>query len=407
MFQIVRRNNIVFKLSLFALILVTSLVSQARPEYANRHGLNRCTACHFNPAGGGLRNKSGKLYGAKGFGISKYASQDYVSAEMRMLYYNPKQRDQASSGLFLMAGIVGGSIAVTPKKESTEVRAVLSHNILGGTSWDSYVRVKMFDDTKTSWLPQYYVLGRFHAPFGLLTDEHRTYTKIQTLSDYNKKMEGGLMISGQPFEGLHYDFSYVNGEAGGAGLPPSGNAEIWGGIANVRFLSPSRWLPLTIGASYKTYERQAGKGKYPWARSLYGVLSLERLIGGYFNADLSFEIAYSKHLISETSGTLLADAAYIANLEAADAESKGMYGMLSVYLSQKLSLELKYDRLDFNKEFSGDALTKTGLGFKYYLAANTFTTLRVEQSAVGQPDEKSAPKHRSDDAVWLYMQMGI
>ena len=143
-------------LVLFIIFLTAALTTQARPEYASRHGINRCTVCHFSPVGGGLRNQYGKVYGAHGFKISKYASQELVSAELRFAHYNPKDRDNSKSGLFAMAGIVGASIPITPKDEATEIRMVYSHDLVNNFGWDSYIRVKRFEDTETSILPQYF-----------------------------------------------------------------------------------------------------------------------------------------------------------------------------------------------------------------------------------------------------------
>ncbi|MCB9026878.1 MAG: hypothetical protein H6625_11205 [Bdellovibrionaceae bacterium] len=388
-----------------SIFLLLSQNVEARPEFALRHNLNRCTSCHFSPAGGGLKTTTGKLYGAHGFKISKYASQDFVSAEMRMAHYNPSNRKSDRSGLFMMSGIVGGSIAITPEEENTEVRAVISHDIYNSSAWDSYLRWRFFDDTETSWAPQYILVGRFHAPFGLLTDEHRTYTKLQTLSNYNLKLEAGAMLSGQPFEAFHYDLAVVNGEASNAALAP-GNAELWGGVSNFRFSSSSRWFPVTVGMSYKFHDRLEGQ-KNPWAGALYGMFSLERFTQGRIKADVIFEYANAKNFNDKasTSAGFPVDATYKANI--LDAESEGIYSQVNFFLTEKLILQVKYDRWLFNKDFPADAFEKLGYGLKHYFEANSLIMLRFESSRIGRPEEQVAPHHRADDAAWVYMQVGI
>ncbi len=394
-------------LSCFQIFIQFLIVNsaQARPEYATRHAVNRCTACHFSPSGGGLRNQYGKLYGARGFQISKYAQQDYLSADIRFAYYNPSQRETTRSGLFLMAGLVGGSVPVSSEDGATEVRLVLSHDVLTPAHWDTYVRIRKYEDVETSWAPQYYVFGRFHAPFGLLQDEHRTYTRLQTLSEYNKKLEAGFMLSGQPLESLHYDLALVNGEATSANLG-TGNAEMWGGVGNLRFMSHSRWWPFMLGASYKFYERPSGL-ENPWAASAYGVFSLERLTGGTVQAEVLFEYAVAKNMNDQmqVGAGFPSQNVYRANVS--DKESEGLYTQVNYYLTERFVLQAKYDRLELNKKYSGDAYQRTGLGLKHYLPANTILMLRIERAIVGQPDEKVSPHHRSDDAVWAVVQFGI
>ena len=402
-------------MKIFLLLLLCAfqlpLVVQARPEYANRHGINRCTACHFSPAGGGLRNTNGKLYGSHGFKISKYASQDFVSAEMRFVHYNPKGDglDSEGRGLALMAGIIGGSVAITPEEDSeaTEIRAVFSHDVYNNTPWATYIRFRRYEDTQTGWLPQYIVAGRFHAPFGIMTDEHRTYVKLQTVSDYNKKLESGAMFSAQPYDSFHYDIAIVNGEANNATFANKGNAELWGGLANLRWISKYSWLPLTFGMSYKYYDQAKNQHK-PWAASAYSLISLERLSGGWMRADLMFEYAQAKYLndVAATSaGFPNATGTYYANI--LDSTSSGFFGQLNYYLSEKLVLQLKHDQLLYNRDYSADAYQKFGIGLKHHFAANSFFMYRWEKAEIGQPDEEKNPFHRAEDAVWAYLQVGI
>ena len=405
-----RRSQALFIIVLLLSVLLP-IIGEARPEFINRHGVNRCTACHFSPSGGGIRNSYGKLYGAHGFKISKYASQDFISAEMRFIHYNPSEEPASdASGLFLMAGIVGGSVAINPVDEKTEVRAVLSHDVLNGAKWDSFVRFRFYDETQTSFLPQYLIFGRFHAPFGLLNDEHRTYTKMQTLSDYNTRLEGGAMISGQPHDHVHYDLAVVNGEASGAKLG-SHQSELWGGVANLRMSSPYRWLPFTLGASYKFHDRYNDTGntplnerKNPWAGVLYGTLSLERLTGGVLSADILVEYAQAQNLNKYISPQFASATFKDNNI---DAESEGVYAQVNLFLTERFILQYKYDNVVFNKDFPSDAFTRSGFGFKHYFAANSFYQLRFEKADVGHPDEKANRLPASSDAAWLYLQVGI
>lgn len=392
-------------LVIYPILSFLSTEVEARPEFAVRHNINRCTSCHFSPVGGGLRTTYGKLYGAHGFKISPYASQDYVSAEMRMAYYRPQNEDIERSGLFVMAGILGGSIAITPEEEKTEVRAVLSHTVYGGTAWDSYLRIRRYSDTETGWGPQYIVLGRFHAPFGLINDEHRTYTKLQTATDYNLSLETGVMASGQPFDQLHYDVAIVNGVADNGALK-QGNADVWGGVGNVRFTSSSRWFPALWGVSYKAHDRLEGQ-RDPWAAAIYGILSLERMTKSFIRADIHYEYTRAKHFnenFFSAAGFPVNDT-YKQDIK--NSESEGLFAQMNYYLSEKFVLQAKWDRVLLNKNFPADAFERYGVGFRHYFAANTLVILRHEWTSIGRPEDKATPVHRADDAMWVYFQVGI
>ena len=182
-----------FFIFLFITITVFRLNSSfARPEYAARHRITSCTACHYSPAGGGLRTRYGKEYGAHNFKMSSFGQQDWVSADVRFMYVNPQQHQQARGGLAVMAGILGATAPITPEEQKSAIRLVYTHDIAGlAGALESYVRYRRFADPEVHWYPQYFLLGRFHAPFGLMTDEHRTYTKMQSLSDWNTRIEGG------------------------------------------------------------------------------------------------------------------------------------------------------------------------------------------------------------------------
>ena len=84
-------------------------------------------------------------------------------------------------------GVMNGSAWVSAAVQDLttagpEVRVVAEQNLGGFGSgprqW--YGRVKFAPDTETTWLPQYILVGRIIPAFGMMTDEHRTYVRIQS-----------------------------------------------------------------------------------------------------------------------------------------------------------------------------------------------------------------------------------
>ncbi len=205
------------KLFLFfglAWFFMTSYWSHARPEYSARLRTNRCTTCHTSPAGGGHRNLTGKAFGPKSAPLKAFSKQDIFGFDFRALVHTQlKNIKDAKNGMGIMVGIPSVSIPFHSSEGGKEWRLVYSQNIGGfgltTVPREAYLRVKLYDDYRA--YPQFISVGRFSAPFGLLTDEHRTYTRWQTRTTWNDQ-EMGLLFSGDWTPALHYDLSIVNGE---------------------------------------------------------------------------------------------------------------------------------------------------------------------------------------------------
>ncbi|MCB0343398.1 MAG: hypothetical protein KDD59_14260 [Bdellovibrionales bacterium] len=394
------------KIFLYSLLIFSSLSAWARPEYAARARVTRCTACHVSPGGGSLRNSYGKLYGARGFKQSQFAKQDLISADARMLYFKPEDHHSQNGGLFMMTGIVGANVPINEADESSpELRLVLSHNVASSSPspWDNYLRIKRFDDTEVKWSPQYITVGRFHTPFGVVHDEHRTYTRMQTASEWNKHLEGGLMLSGDPLESLHYDLAAVNGKNTGANYS-AGQATLWGALLNMRWTSPYSWLPLVLGASGKHYDKEAGK-KNPWATSFYTILPFDRIAGGFVKGSLMIEQAQARYLNDDFTTSFVSNAALQTSV--AQSESIGQLYQLDFQVTPKLFLQFKYDRLALDKDFTGDAFERTGFGIKHFMAANTFFTLRHETASVGASEDPNGSARGANDLFFMMFQTGL
>lgn len=392
-----------FKL-LFVVVLSWHQPGETRPEYGLKHGINRCTACHISPAGGGIKNLNGKLYGAHGFKPPSHLRQDFLSADIRFGYLQPKKKENRS-GLFVMAGLVGGQITLTEKESPYELKAVLSHDILNSAEWDAFVRIQYYDDTETSWKPQHFLFGRYHLPFGLLNDEHRTYTKLQTLSQYNSSLEMGALFSGQPYESLHYDVSFINGESSKGRLNP-GQAPLWGTSSNLRWMPQSPRTPFFLGGSLKNYKKEDGLSQ-PWAHSVYGGFSFERATQGLMRADILFEVAGSQHLNQsfQANAGFPLDTNYLNLIS--NTESKGYFTQFNYYLTPKVTLQFKFDRIELNKDFPADGFEKLGIGLKHVLPGSGLFYLRFEKAQIGQPNEKENPSSLADDALWALYQISI
>jgi hypothetical protein len=379
--------------------------SQARPEYAVRMAANRCTMCHVSPGGGGLRNLTGKAFGSRGFTPGPYSSQDLITVDARALYYLPENTSPAArSGMAWMAGIVGGNIPLTSPDDPKELRLVFAHNIGGiiAGGREFYMRWQRHGDDSESSTPQHILIGRFHAPFGILSEEHRTYTRIQTQTTWNQ-FEMGAMASGQMREVWHYDLAAVNGEnTAGTALTPD-QALTWGGVANLRYTPMT--LPFILGISASHHNRVAGQESAN-AGVLYGLLSLERMTDSRFPGTFIFEYARAKEMNANLEVGFI-DTSTTYDETIANSQSEGLLAQFNYELNDLSTLILRYDQLLLDVRYPSDAFRRYGVGIRKYVHANTLLSARYDFSEAGHPSQRNTTAKSSVDAFYLVLQIGI
>lgn len=386
-------------------LLIASVTVVARPEYAVRYGINRCTACHFSPAGGGPRNLAGKYFGAYGYPTPRWLQQEYVGADVKLLYFHPVHSSQAKGGLGLMNGSIWGSAVVQePGHDAPEIRVLAEQN-LGGfgpgpRQW--FGRAAFASDTETSWYPQYVLVGRVIPAFGLMTDEHRTYVRLMTDTPWNTGFDTGVMFAANPTDGLHYDLALVNGRKNAGQALNAGMADLWGAIANLRLL-PSR-LPFMIGASGSWYGPSA-QTNAATAMAFYAILSVHRLTRNLVPISLSIEFDQAKNWNDSFTASFVSDPEYASAVSAST--SRGYYALLDYDLTRRLSFQYKYDQLALDRDFPADAFHRHGLGAKYYFGENMWMMIRYEKALTGHPSEQGGQKDGALDDVWGLISLSM
>lgn len=377
----------------------------ARPEYALRIGNNRCTSCHYSPAGGGPRNLNGKYFGANGGQLTPYSAQPYAGADIKMLYYSPEQHTASRGGMGVMAVNVWASLELAPPSEKMpEYRIVAEHNLGGFNSGPRqlYMRVGSTDAMKTSWTPQYFLVGRLIPPFGIMTDEHRTYVRMQTATTWNTGLDMGAMISANPYESLHYDLALLNGQKNSGTAPAAAQATLWGGVANLRWM-PNK--PFFLGVSGSYYEEEVGK-EPPVALAAYGALSFHRLTNNRFRASLLLEYAAADNWNNAAlTGMLVSNTAYANTL--ALTSSEGVLAQLNWDVSSRWTFTYKYDRFVPDRDFPADHYQRHGLGVRHNFLPNQWFLVRFEKTEASHPTEDQGTKIGALDAVWAVLNLGI
>lgn len=388
--------------------VIASSTSYSRPEYAIHHGINRCTICHISPSGGSERNLNGKYYGSRNFSPSPYSRQDLVSLDFRALYFAPENRPETNGGLAWMAGIVSLNLPLSQEDDKKEKRLVFGHNIGGFSAAQPrnlYLRWKNYGENEYHFYPQYVLFGRFHAPFGLLTDEHRTYTRILTRNTWND-FEMGVLASGDISPEVHYDAALVNGEKTSGTSLGKDRALIWGQIINFR-LQPFQG-PILIGMS-GSYHRRIKKEESPYAATIYGVLSLTRWSNGKINGSLSMEYTQAHFWNSENVGIagLLQDPNGVYLNTVSKSESSALLLQTTWDLNLQWSFLYRYEQLRLDRHFPADTFDRHGLGFRHFFDSNMILNTRIEFANARQPTQHSSSGKASIDGGWIVLQIGI
>jgi hypothetical protein len=365
-------------------ILMSSQTAWARPEYAAKEKLN-CFACHDTPWGGGPRNVFGKIYGNRGLGQSKTSTTDLYYADIRSIaYYALQNTTTTTHGVALMEAAATLNAPILQNPDGSEMSGVLTYNLapLGGAQLrEAYARFRLAN-ADTPGKTTYFVVGHFYVPFGLLTDEHRTYVRIQTNMNLNN-YDTGVAMSKNFSEALHLDVALVN-DFQSSGSLSSGDI-LYGAVANLRWNPVS--LPFLLGTS-ANYEH-TNKQPQPYAVSVYGALSLDQLTHNAVSGSLQIESVGANHwnnpVLNNGGGINPGlDAFFIpssaSNYQAQTTEtaSWGNYILAKYNLTHQFTLFGKFDYLALNTAELGQNYTRYGMGFEAYLNTNLILNVRTE-----------------------------
>lgn len=370
------------------LVSVSGAPAGAYMQHSLRYSQPSCTSCHYSPAGGGPRTIDGKLFGTHGYRPNSFAVQEFVSADFRLLYYRAKEAVRTKGGMGVMAGAVAGHVYLDAGRR---LLLLLDHNFAGFAAApyrEAYLqwrpRVGRWIDTVTA--------GRFRAPFGIVTDEHRTYARIQTGSEFFN-YDTGALVSGNPIQWLHYDWAVVSGVHSTGSTLGTDQSSQWGTLVNARWLR----RPWMFGASAAYYDPAAGQlERRAW--TLYAgavwnrwLVMAERAEARGFNSGLARGFVASNAFADAVSG----------------AESTGWLGWLEYSVSDRLALIYKYDLLTPDRSFPADLYERHGLGARWALGPNVLLQVRAERARATPPSEATGVSLGNQHAFFSVLQVAL
>lgn len=247
-------------------------------------------------------------------------------------------------------------------------------------------------------------------PFGLLTDEHRTYTRIQTNMTFNN-YSVGLGASKVFWKSFQTDLALVNDFQSGGGF--TDGQITWGAVLNLRWNPES--LPFFIGAS-GNYEYTSIQPK-PYALSTYFALALDRLTNNKFVGSLTFERvdAQNWNNAAVNTGALnpglnpffipRSDFAYQSQVQYA--ASVGYYGLFKYYITPQIDLFYKFDYLNLQRGTPGDAYFRNGFGVEAFFLSNLIVMARYEKVGGMRPEIASSNVLAAQDDFFLMFRAWI
>ncbi len=393
------RNLLVLTLGV-ALLPETLPRAEARPEYALKQKTN-CTTCHALPMGAGPRNIAGKIFGSRSFAPATSSYNDLYYGDFRAEYFRPLHgSEDTRNGLALMVAAVSGNI---PLKTGTtyDLKYVGTFD-LGSFSTGSREQILLWSKTKGAlYLPDHILFGKFYLPFGLMTDEHRTYTKMQSKMSF-RDYDMGLNLSWDFFGSSHLDLALTNGfQSAGQGTNNDVTSAYTG---NLRLNPPG---PFLIGTSYSQHESKKKAVTVARAHSIYAGIDFGRLTKDWLKITITGERvtargwndpAVNSNVAFFTSNSIYSDSIKYA-------QSEGYYGLFKWDLIDTFTLVAKYDALAFDSKFPGDRYERRGYGFIWQFDSNLSLLARYE-TAHNKRTELGAETSKMMQDFWFLMLRG-
>jgi hypothetical protein len=406
-----------FAFILVLILFVTGIVTSigpnafARPEYAAQYRTTNCLACHYNAWGGGPRNIDGKYFGSRySSWPSPLSQQSWVGADVRSVSYYPKGGTKSRQGTALMTSTASVAAPIKKDEDGSQLTAIAAYS-LGVVNVGAREIFVSWHSAPVAERPTAVQFGRFNAPFGLSTDEHRTYTKLLTRTEIFDYEYGGS-ISGDPLESLHYDFALTNGLQSGGNFnanSPAAEDATSAAFANLRW-SPVA-APLFLGLSAGYHDRLS-PNKDPYAVAGYVVLSLDRATGNRVMGSVLGEAVYAEHWadadINPNIGRYFippGDATYTSAIK--NVPALAYVTQLNLNVKKNLVAQYKLDSITFDPKYSGDRYLRHGFGVKYFFDSNIIITTRYEIADVGRPEFKDKLAYAAQDAFWAMFQLWL
>lgn len=229
------------------------------------------------------------------------------------------------------------------------------------------------------------MFGRFHTPFGLMDDNHRSLIRLQTASEW-LHMDIGLLMSANPSSTLHYDIGLLAGKTPVGGTDneiSEGGADDWGAAINIRWL-PFQ-LPIILGGSFKLGNQPLDDGmeEKPRAYSAYLVWVFDQFTGSLFTGSMGAEFSQATGWNNSANTGLESYVNSDFLTAVSDKESRGVLFVLKLNYGMHTQFVYRNEFLSLDLDTTGDAYRRQGFELNYLIDAHMRIALRNEISTAG------------------------
>lgn len=419
----------------FLMIIFLSPYLLAREQYALKEGLN-CSACHYNPSGGGALNIKGRYYERHDFSLDGY--KEYLASLKQML--EEKKKDKKGEVTeFLSTALerisIQGKLRTLLKQTFERPKDVARDNFdlldaLATFGFQVHDKLTLVYSTELNTLhaSDAYVIangpfdisiqiGQFTPPFGLNSDDHTIMVRSMYGLAYYLKDTGFTL--GYEHKGIFVNFSVLNAfrklSAASGGTDSIGD--------------PSRGLGITTNLGFRSsnfiigisglHEKTGIKGdRHSEAESLlaaFGALSWQHL-----HLSSEVDLGFNKGIGTGTQATPEPDESPRPVKRATAQYAEPFYGKITSrnrpfgeislgtfskltyeILPQKWEISLQHDTLSGNYEFMGDGPIRVTGATKFYPWKN-FSLEPQFKYNITPSNATSNAKNRNKHQFYLY-----
>jgi hypothetical protein len=390
---------------IFLSFLIVNFFAFSRPEYASRAKINNCSTCHVSVTGGGHRTITGKAFGARGYSPSDLAGDDTYGLDVRGLFFHNMGKKNAQNkpqgGLGLMAALISAQAPIY-KSENYTTTVAGTYNVLGFAPGPRELYFKWQKEQESHF--NSVMFGHFMLPFGVMTDEHRTYTRKMTNTSWSTVQDVGVMVSGD-LSNWHYDLALVNSPKNSAGVVSTKDLSQMGANFNLRW-TLNDW-PLTLGLSQNFYAAN-GKGansstKNSAATSAYAIIPVSL---SEKSLDFIFEYTYSDPYSISGGSPNVMSTTVLNTLIANDDRISTMLFRVNYDLMTNFIVFYKFDGMVADSKHFEDLYSNHGVGFKHWFAPSMYYSVRYDKQIAGHPTDKK-DKAYNTDSIYALLTLGF